>query len=287
MEIEYVRKHKYRYDESAGIDGKSIYKGFDIELERDVLLKVVEIVGNTPMDIKQNVQAAKSEVRAMVALSQVRIPQIYDMFYDEKKKKLYIVMEWINGVTLDKKMLPLMEVDFIRWMIDLCSILLMMEKKKIYHLDIKPQNIMISNLNGKDELYLIDFNISKRMPYSGQGTAGYCAPEMTSKIKSVDRTKVDVFSLGVILYQFYTQKLPMAGVDYIMDISRRNGVAHDWKSFTEPKSINPEIADRMNNTIINCMKLFPEDRYGVAKLKSDLLAYEKNLRGNRRNGRRR
>ena len=233
---------------------------------------MIDIQGENRNEKTKNYNKAYSEVKAMISLSEenLPIPSIYETYYDETHSKLYIMMDWIKGDTLAKHM-DVPEMKLIQWMIDLCDVLDTMERKHIYHKDIKPNNIMIDS---KGRLFLIDFNISISTPNLIEGTVNYKAPEMAADSKYVGREKVDMFSIGVILYEYYTGIIPTRGNEYAKNRSRG---PFEWDKYTYPKEKNADISDEVNEIIARCMKLDPKQRYrNYADLKR---ALEKALRG--------
>ncbi len=268
MIIEFENSLTYNLIDETAIQTEcgTLYKGMDLEYGRTVAVKMVEIQGENPRERDANYEKAYSEVKALVSLESenLPIPCIYFTHHDKKASKLYIVMQWINGENLSKHM-DEPEIKMLRWMEDLCDILEVMSRKHIYHKDIKPSNIMI---NARGQLYLIDFNISISTPNRVEGTLNYKAPEMSPKSNYVGREKVDMFSIGVMLYEYYTGEVPVLGTDYSRNRSRG---AFQWDKFIEPKEKNPKLNQTINNIIVKCMKLDPKQRYrSYGELKRDL-----------------
>lgn len=249
--------HRYNLDDNNKIETSNgmVYFSQDLDLMRRVLIKVTQIEGRNKNEINTALKKAMSEVRAMVAVEDERlnIPRIHNTFFDEKELKFYVVMEFIKGQNLKQLMNTASEENFIRWMAEIAKILSTLEKKRIYHKDIKPDNIMIGP---KNEAYLIDFDISVSTPNQYEGTMFYKAPEMDRGSAYPGRDKVDMFSLGVIMYEFYTGKLPKRPIDYSADAS-----VFSWKKFIEPKEKNPGMNSFANDCIVKCMKMNPKERY--------------------------
>lgn len=258
MLLEMECKHAYNLIEETKIETEcgALFQAQDLVFNRTIAVKMVVIQGKDKYEIKRNYEKAYSEVKAMIALREenLPVPLIYATYYDEINSKLYIMMDWIKGTTLVSHMSD-PEMSIIQWMIELSDVLASMEKKHIYHKDIKPSNIMIDN---KGKLFLIDFNISISTPNLIEGTANYKAPEMSVNSKYVGREKVDMFSIGVILYEFYTGSVPVRGIDYAKNRSRG---ALEWDKFVTPKEKNAKINDEVNEIVKKCMKLDPRQRY--------------------------
>lgn len=243
-----------------------VIKAYDVNLKRNVCIKQIRV---NEKNRKEKEQAINEAVVMQKYSEQTPfIPQIYFYTFDEKHQTLNIVMEWINGETLTEIMsvqnFPLNK--FLNYMIELCDILICFEKNHESHKDIKPDNIMIDK---KNHVHLIDFNITYSLTNLIEGTPYYKAPEMDGKIiKCVDRSKVDQFSIGVMLYEFTTKNLPKNLMHYYVKDSHAK---KEWDKFVQPKQLNEKISDSLNSIICTCMKLDPKDRYAsLSKLKQDL-----------------
>lgn len=276
MQLEYSRKHSYELIEESKIEteGGALYRAQDLQLKRTLAVKCVRIEGNSYREKQLFLERAMSEVRAMVSLGEenICIPRIFDTFYDEKKGRLFIMMEWIKGKTLAQSM-DAPELAFLQWMIDLCEILSVMERRHIYHKDIKPANIMLTE---RGKLYLIDFNISISTPNLVEGTLHYKAPEMAENSRYQGREKVDLFAVGVMLYEYYTGNVPVRGVDYAKNRSRG---AFAWDKFTAPIEKNPSMSETVNAIIVKCMLLDPRQRYrNASDLKNELMKAVRTIR---------
>jgi len=266
MRIESVQKHSYIYDESRCIyksENSTVYEAIDEMMNRKVCLKVVDYSGFAP-------GSEKALTREVTALSRsgeatVRVPMLLDYWTDKNKKLFYVVMQLIPGNTLRAEMNPDKKKTFIYRMISLCDILGAVHRNHIYHKDVKPENIIITP--GGD-VYLIDFNISIGVPNLKSGTVTYRAPEMYKKEITVSRDQVDMFSIGVIMYEFFAGEAPRIGVDYGTDDSDMTG---NWSYFKNPCEKSTEISLKLGQIIEKCMKLRPADRYrNMWDLKKDL-----------------
>ncbi len=284
MELRFDEKHCYRYDEAAHVTPNSeLYRALDLSLGRTVALKCVAINGGSPREKEANYKRALQEVKTMVKISELtaKIPNIYTSHYAEKEGRLYIVMQWINGETLSDKMgRSVSAVQFLRWMQELCRILEVMEKSHFYHKDIKPENIMF---NENEDLYLIDFNISVSAPNQMEGTMYYKAPEMDFGSVTAARDKVDMFSIGVMLYQYMTGVLPKRMVDY--ECYDKTG--GKWDFYKQPKEVKPDVDEGLNRLAVKLMSYSPRDRYrNYAELVGKLREAERNLKNAGRPGKR-
>lgn len=268
MDLKFTENHCYRYDEASHVTPNSeIYKALDLTLNRTVALKKVIIQGNTPRERQENLKRAQQEVKTMVQIGELtaKLPNIYGTYYDEKENALFIVMQWINGETLADKIKRRVSLSmFLRWMQELSQILDVMSKKNFQHKDIKPENIIF---NRNNDIYLIDFNISVSIPNQMEGTLYYKAPEMDYGSMTTARDKADMFSIGVMMYQFVTGRIPVRMVDY--DCYEPN--AGKWDFFKEVIVEKPDTSKNLNKTINKLMAYSPKDRYrNYSELINDL-----------------
>lgn len=277
MELKFDETHCYRFDEAVCVTPNSeLFKAQDLSFGRNVALKSVTIKGNNPQEQKANYKRAMQEVKTMIQISELtsKIPNIYTAYFDEKNSRLFIVMQWINGETLaDKMQHNVPPVVFLGWMQELCRILDVMSKRNFYHKDIKPENIMF-NENG--DLYLIDFNLSVSAPNQTEGTMFYKAPEMDWGSITAARDKVDMFSIGVMLYQYSTGHLPRKTMDYGCYY---NAYEEKWDFFKQPKDVRPNVDDGINQLTVKLMSYHPKDRYrNYAELANELRRTERSLK---------
>lgn len=257
MELNFSQDFSFRYGPEHRIvttDG-GIYYGQDNHLGRHVAIKHVRLLGDTPAQRRESLDKAMSEVTAMVRASEVttRIPKFYTTYYDEEKGELYIIMERIHGKTLTQRMVSCSGREILRWMATLADILDAMSRIPMSHKDIKPDNLMVTSTG---DLYLIDFNISLSLPNTIEGTVHYKAPE-TDSTAYAERSKVDMFAIGVILYQYFTKVLPQLGQQY-----KKPLLGKGWKDFTHPNELNSAIDEAIDTIICTCMERDPNRRYG-------------------------
>lgn len=265
-------------------DYSVIYRAQDLVLRKDVCIKEVRIAGQMRDEIQQNLNNAILEARKMVQVSErsKAVPAVHLTYFDKESKKFYIVMDWIAGDTLDRFIgngsTRANEWQFLTWMEDLCEVLITMSREKIYHKDIKPANLIIDR---RERLHLLDFSISASLPNKVEGTPFYKAPEMENA-STVKRDKVDIFSIGVMMYQYYTGKIPRYGSEYGQRSLRHRNT--DWDVFVYPNEINPDVSERVNGIIANCMQKNPDKRMDIWTLKKQIrMAKDDNRRNGKKN----
>ena len=213
----------------------------------------------------------------------------FGLIDEEEKHYAYFVMEYIVGGDLGEywhsfksqgKVMPIIEVLDI--MKQICSGLSVLHnnKPKILHRDIKPQNILIKMEYGRPLIKITDFGLADAKDsdksfseLSIAGTPVYMAPEC---FKEKYSTMSDIYALGVIFYLILTNKYPYE-LNKFSKIQIASG--QPWKRELEPPSkINPEISPKLDDIIMNCLKVNPKDRYKdsneLLKVINDYMDYD-------------
>jgi serine/threonine-protein kinase len=194
------------------------------------------------------------------------------------KSRPYLVMEYLDGRTLDKVMeqtRPLPEKEAAQIASRVCEALEHMHARGIVHRDLKPQNIMVC----KDgSIRILDFGIAKaarmrRLTFAGfsptMGTPDYMAPEQVNGRRGDQRT--DIYSLGAILYEMVTGKVPFEGESpYVVMNIRTTGDP------VAPRKLNDHLTPVMEEIILHALSRNPDDRYANAgQMKAELDDYER------------
>jgi len=187
-----------------------VYKAQDVRLDRPAALKFLPRgLASSPAERER----FNHEAKAASALNHPNITTVYEI--GEHDGQLFIAMELVEGKTLKK--LANEETPALDRILDigiqLCEALAGAHEKGIVHRDIKGDNIM---LTPKGQVKIMDFGLAKlkgaaKLTLTGSvlGTLAYMSPEQAQG-KEVDR-RSDIFSLGVVLYELITGKLPFNG----------------------------------------------------------------------------
>ncbi|MEM7157509.1 MAG: serine/threonine-protein kinase [Myxococcota bacterium] len=204
---------KYDMIEEVGHGGMAVvYRGLDRVLKREVAVKVLH---PHLADREESRLRLQREAIAVAKLRHENILEIFDYSGPEAAES-YIVTEFIHGMTLkewvDDKLDPRPAVAAMI-VHRLCLALQHAHRGGIVHRDIKPENVMIRD---DGVLKLMDFGIAQiidnqKLTLTGQliGSPAYMAPELISGRPLDQRT--DLFSLGILLYQIATGRLPFTG----------------------------------------------------------------------------
>ena len=245
----------------------SIYKAKDLKTGQAVAVKI-------PHQQFESDPASFARFQREAEIGQkLNHPNILRFLDVGKHSRSYIVMEYLEGKTLDQvmnKIRPLPIWDAVQIASQVCGALAHMHEHKIVHRDLKPQNIMICN---DGSLRIMDFGIAKstemrRITFAGfspaMGTPDYMAPEQVQGKRGDERT--DIYSLGAVLYEMATGSVPFEGDNpFIVMNSRITGDP------IAPRKLNREIPKEIEEIILHAMEREPHRRYAsAAAMKADL-----------------
>ncbi len=258
---------RYEILELIGGGGMAfVYKARDIILERDVAIKVLQPQFSSD---EQFIKRFRREAQAATSLAHPNVVNIFDV--GEEEDIYYIVMEYVKGPTLkeliqSKGAIPLEEtVDIIS---QVMSAIAHAHANHIIHRDIKPHNILISLSN---EAKVTDFGIARAMSSatithtnSVMGSVHYLSPEQARG--GVVNYKSDIYSLGIVLYEMVTGKLPFFG-----DTAVSIAIKHLQNEVPSPREINPSIPQSIENIILKSTAKDPFHRYAsVQEMEEDI-----------------
>jgi serine/threonine protein kinase/formylglycine-generating enzyme required for sulfatase activity len=180
----------------------------------------------------------------------------------------YMVMEWLDGRTLDQEMKelgvpPLQRVsDLLEQIADAVAYA---HRKGIIHRDLKPSNIMlVREEEGEESIRVLDFGIAKVLSTTigtntrVAGTSYYISPEQTIAHSPIDQS-ADIYSLGIILYQLLTGQVPFEGESegQVMDMHRT--------ILPRPlREIRPDIPQTIEEVVLKAISKRPFDRFPTA-----------------------
>jgi serine/threonine protein kinase/tetratricopeptide (TPR) repeat protein len=262
----------YKILEKLGEGGMGVvYKARDLKLDRFVALKFLPPHAGINREEKRRFV---HEAKAASRLDHTNICTLYEV--DETEYgQLFIAMAFYEGETLKKKIEkgPLKLEDALDIAIQISRGLDEAHNKNIVHRDVKPANLFITD---KGDVKILDFGLAKlagqtRLTKTGTtlGTVAYMSPEQTKGEKTDQRT--DIWSLGVVLYEMITGRLPFRG-DYEQAVVY-SILNEDPESLTGIRTGVPRELERIVN---KAMTKNPEDRYQrVEDLTVDIRRFRK------------
>ncbi|HEU0176376.1 MAG TPA: AAA family ATPase [Blastocatellia bacterium] len=207
---------KYRIEALVGIGGMgAVYNAYHLGIDRPVAFKILQ--PNVAISNDRMVNLFEREAKVVGHLYHENIADIKDAGR-ASDGIAYIIMEWLDGYTLDEELAASAPFAMERAAGILRQISAALEAahaKQIVHCDLKPSNIMLNTgPAGRELVKVLDFGIAKIMTdpagslvSAAMGTPHYASPEQLQVGRTVD-ARSDIYSLGVILFQMLTGKLP-------------------------------------------------------------------------------
>ncbi|HYL35805.1 MAG TPA: protein kinase [Bryobacteraceae bacterium] len=262
----------YRIEALLGAGGMGeVYRARDTRLRRTVAVKVLPRDGEAAYAERK--RRFLQEARAASALNHPNIVLLHDIASDQGLD--FLVLEYVNGKTLKELLaggaLTLDEI--ARYGAQAASALATAHAAGIVHRDIKPANIMIA---GGSQVKVLDFGVAKLTEQVGTesatrmagetahttpgmvvGTVSYMSPEQTRGEPLDGRS--DVFSLGCVLYEAATGRLPFRGPSTL-------AVMHEIATATPPapSSIRPDVPVEFDVVVERALAKDKERRYATA-----------------------
>ena len=241
-----------------------VFKALDSDLNREVAVKTaIRNVGHRDVDLFLR------EARATSQLAHPNIVRIYD--FVKSGNKVFIVSELVEGVSLRTYLHESEESldTHLKLMITLCRAIDHAHAHSVVHRDLKPGNIMVDR---EGQPHVLDFGLSQSIDSALEtiskegvplGTPAYMSPEQVRGSRDEIDQRTDIYSLGVILFQSLTGKLPFVGDKESM---YERILFHIPPS---PRKFNPRVSKSLCQIVEKALRKSPDERYQTAGALAD------------------
>jgi len=265
---------RYQIIEELGKGGMGrVYKAHDTKIKEKIALKLIkpEIAKD-----KKTIERFSNELRLARKIRHKNVCGMFDL--GEEKGSHYITMEFVPGEDLRSLIRRIGQLPIgksISIATQICEGLAEAHRLGVIHRDLKSNNIMIDK---EGNVRIMDFGIARSLEAKGItgagvmiGTPEYMSPEQVEG-KEVDH-RSDIYSLGIILYEMVTGRVPFEG-----DTPFTIGMKHKGETPKNPKELNTQISNDLNRLILRCLKKNKEGRYqNAGEVRSELSNIEKGI----------
>ncbi|HWM84821.1 MAG TPA: serine/threonine-protein kinase [Kofleriaceae bacterium] len=275
-----VLEHRYEIIRKIGQGGMgAVYEATHKLIGKRMAVKVLldKYAQKDPI-----VARLEQEARLASQIGHTNIIDITDIGQTEDGRT-FVVMEFLEGESLGALIARSGRLDTRRAIgiaRQVASALSAAHEKEIVHRDIKPENIFLLRRGEDDFVKVVDFGISKSIrPESGDesprltqtgmvlGTPLYMSPEQARGDEQLDH-RIDVYALGVILYEMVTAEVPFRGTNYLNILSQVLS-----EEATPPSQLNPEVSADLEAVILKTMEKDRDERYQTMdEMAADLTA---------------
>ena len=252
---------RYIIEREIGRGGMAVvYQAHDPHLDRSVAIKLIRKGAFTGDQLETLPERFRREARALAKLDHPNIVKVLD--YGEFEGSTYLVMEYLEGITLKEVKKPLRVEMAVRLIRPIAEALEYVHDHGILHRDVKPSNIMITAVK---KVMLTDFGIAKWLEDPsdqftltgtgiGIGTPEYMAPEQGLG-KKID-ARADMYALTVVFYELITGRKPFSGETPLEVLTKQVS-----DPIPDPRTIIPELNESVKKFLDRAMAKKPEDRY--------------------------
>jgi len=250
----------YHIVELVGSGGMGlVYRAEQRILGRTVALKVIRPEIAESGDYRERFLR---EVRFAAAVDHPNVVSVFDA--GEQEGRLYLAMQWVDGPdlgTLIDRQQRLAPERVVLIGMQLAQALQAVHDAGLVHRDVKPSNVLVRDIGGRDHAYLTDFGIAKApaaqdgLTRTGSviGTPGYLSPEQIRGQQPGSRS--DLYALGCIIFEALTGQRPFPGDE----------LAARWAQATSPppavSTLYPALGSRYDAFLARALAVDPQDRF--------------------------
>jgi serine/threonine protein kinase len=250
----------------AGVGGMGIvYKARQRSLGRVVALKVIrEEIARTPEYRDRFLR----EARLAASVDHPHVVSVYDV--GDLEDRLFLAMQWIDGQDLKRAIGHSGRLAPERAVSIACQLAGALDAVHsvagLVHRDVKPANVMLRQMGGRDHAYLTDFGVAKpsqaadHLTQTGSvvGTTGYLSPEQIRGQEPGPRS--DLYALGCLFFEALTGRPPFHG---------ENEMALRWAHANDPRptasSVIPDLGSRYDEFLSVALAVDPGQRFGSGR----------------------
>ncbi len=266
MNVATALEGRYQVLKELGRGGMGIvFQAHDKQLNEQVAIKILSpLLSNDD----QALERLKREVSAARRVTHSNVIRIHDIA--EINGLHYVSMEYFPGTNLKehvKRTGALSQMQAYNIANQICDGLEAAHRQGVIHRDLKTQNVIIHG----NQIKIIDFGLARTSHMEGMtatglimGTPEYMSPEQVSGQKVDERS--DIYSLGIILYELFTGRVPFTG---------DSAIAVGFKQMKEdpplPRQLNPQLSEAVERVILHALQKDPARRYrSVSDMRQDL-----------------
>ena len=258
---------RYKIKELIGGGGMSnVYLAHDMILDRDIAIKILRYDFSNEEELRRRFQR---EALSTTSLAHPNIVNIFDVGEDGSVH--YLVMEYVPGKTLKDYIIehsPVSPERAVEIMKQLTSALAHAHHNQIVHRDIKPQNIL---MDAEGNVKISDFGIAMALSATSYtqtnsvlGTVHYLSPEQARG--GTANKKSDIYSLGIVMYELITGKLPFSGESAVSI-----ALKHLQTETPSLRDTVPDLPQSLENVVLKATAKNMQHRYQSAdEMEEDL-----------------
>jgi serine/threonine protein kinase len=257
----------------------TLWAAEDLAVGREVAVKLIRSSASTGAERSDAERRFRREARITARLAHPGVPELYDFGMDDGE--LFIVMEWVDGVTL-ANLIDLVDPVPVGWaaaiMAQVCAVLVAAHDQGIIHRDLTPRNVMI---RPDGTVKVLDFGLAgalstddySQITRTGEtpGSAFYMAPEVAAGQAATPAS--DLYSVGCLLFELLTGNVVFDGLDPVAEIQ-----AHATEQPPSVQALRPDVPTRMEALVTTLLAKAGPQRPASARLAyQSLLPYVRPL----------